>query len=129
MNRLQDIEGQFHLFSSSQGGRKAAVFSGYRPQHKIHNNCQTSGQHEYPNSTQVTPGETVATRVWLLSPEAYPNCLWVGREIGIFEGSLQVGTITVTCIFNKTLLGSPDAYSSVWIEPVGLNAESDSVVS
>ena len=128
MNRQQDIEGQFYVFPTRQGGRTTPAFSGYRPQHKIHDTYQTSGQHEYLNATQVAPGETVATKVWLLTPDVYPNSLWVGREIGVFEGSRQVGTLTVTCIVNDALLGSPETYIPVWVEPTGLDTQGKKIV-
>lgn len=128
MERSHDIEGQFYLVPSAAGGRKIHAFSGYRPQHKIYDNYQTSGQHEYLNATQVAPGETVSTKVWLLTPDVYPNSLWVGREIGVFEGSRQVGTLTVTCILNDVLVGSPETYNPVWVEPAGLGAHGRKIV-
>lgn len=128
MNRSHDIEGEFYAFPSSKGGRKTPAFSGYRPQHKIHDNYQTSGQHEYLNAAQVAPGETVSTKVWLLTPDVYPNSLWVGREIGVFEGVSQVGTLTVSRIVNEVLLGSPETYSPVWVEPAGLDAQGRKIV-
>lgn len=42
MNRSHDIEGEFYAFPSAQGGRNTPAFSGYRPQHKVYDNYQTS---------------------------------------------------------------------------------------
>jgi translation elongation factor EF-Tu-like GTPase len=117
MNRPHDIEGEFYAFPSAQGGRNTPAFSGYRPQHKVHDNYQTSGPHEYLGTDQVAPGETVSTKVWLLTPDVYPKSLWVGREIGVFEGSHQVGTLTISRIVNEVLLGSPETYDPVWVNP------------
>jgi translation elongation factor EF-Tu-like GTPase len=128
MHRSHDIEGEFYIFAAAQSGRRTPAYSGYRPQHKIHDNYQTSGQHEYLNATQVAPGETVSTKIWLLTPDVYPNSLWVGRKIGVFEGARQVGTFTVSRIVNDVLLGSPETYNPVWAEPPGLDAHGRKIV-
>jgi translation elongation factor EF-Tu-like GTPase len=129
MNRPHDIEAEFCLLPTAQGGRKTPAFSGYRPQHKIHENYQTSGQHEYLTATnQITPGETVLTKIWFVTPDVYPYSIWVGREIEVFEGSHMVGTLTVTRVVNAILIGSPENYNSVWVEPVGLDAQGRKIV-
>lgn len=128
MNRPHDIEGTFHAFPTPQGGRKLPAYSGYRPQHQLHDNYQTSGQHEYIGTTHVLPGETVETKVWLLTPDVYPKCLWVGREVGVFEGACHIGTLTVTRILNPVLLGSPETYRPIWVEPPGLDAQGRRIV-
>lgn len=43
--------------------------------------------------------------VQLISPENYPNSLWAGKCIKVFDGSRQMGTITVKEIFNPILDG------------------------
>jgi elongation factor Tu len=128
MERSHDIEGQFYVFPPALGGRSTPAFSGYRPQHQIHDNYQSSGHHEYLNVTQVAPGETVLTKVWFIAPDVYPNSLWVGREIGVFEGSRQVGILAVTRVLNGVLLGSAESYVSVWVEPAGRDAQGRKVV-
>jgi translation elongation factor EF-Tu-like GTPase len=130
MNHPHDIEADFYLYPTAQGGRRTPAFSGYRPQHKIHENYQTSGQHEYLNATnQIAPGETVLTKIWLLTPDVYPNSIWINREIEVFEGSRMLGTLTVTRVVNEVLLGSPENYNPMWLEPAGLDAQGRKIVS
>jgi translation elongation factor EF-Tu-like GTPase len=118
MNRECDIEGELYLFDTEQSGRKSPVFSGYRPIHRLYDNYLSSGRHEYPDVQSVAPGDTVRVRAWLVTPEVYPGCLWIGREIDVMEGAEQiVGKLTVTRIFNKILLGDAGSYNRIWVEP------------
>jgi hypothetical protein len=117
MNRQHDIEGEFSLYSTSQSGRKTAVFSGYRPIHKLYDNYLSSGQHEYPDVGQVAPGKTARVFAWLITPEVYPGSLWIGRELDVMEGPNHVvGKLKVTRILNNVLAGSAEAYSPHWVE-------------
>jgi translation elongation factor EF-Tu-like GTPase len=122
MNRTHDIEGEFHILPTNLGGRRGPAFSGYRPAHKVHDNYLTSAQHEYVGVTQIAPGETAHAKVWFITPDIYPHCLWSGRVIDVQEGSRVVGRLTVTKILNKTLEGTPERYNPIWVEPQGLNA-------
>lgn len=118
MNRECDFEGKFYLFDTKQGGRKTPVFSGYRPLHKLYDNYLSSGHHEYPDVQSVAPGDTVKVRAWLVTPEVYPGCLWIGREIDVMEGPERVlGKLTVTRIFNEILCGDAESYNGNWIKP------------
>lgn len=121
MNRQHDIEGLFHLYETRRNGLQIPVFSGVRPLHKLYDNYFTSGQHEYPAAEKIMPGETARALVWLITPDVYPGSLWVGREIDVVNGMLDViGKLTVEKILNPVLCGSPETYSSVWIEPPNL---------
>jgi hypothetical protein len=115
MNRPFDFEGLFTL-SASHG----PVTSGYRPQHALYDNYQSSGMHTYPEHGVVRPGDTATVEVHLISPEVYPHCLWEGRTLHVFEGSCLVGTLEVTRIATKGLRASPEKYQSRWLEPVEL---------
>ena len=118
MNRACDIEGKFHLFDTKQSGRQTPVFSCYRPIHKLYNNYLSSGHHIYPDVQSVAPGDTVKVCAWLVTPEVYPACLWIGREIDVMEGGEQVvGKLTVTQIFNEILHGDAESYNGRWIKP------------
>ncbi len=121
MNRPHDIEGAFQLLGPPQGGRQTPAFSGYRPQHKLHDNYQTSGQHTYLNVDQVAPGETANVAVTFITPDVYPRSLWVGREIDVLEGPRIVGKLRITRILNPILRGSAETYSPVWVEPSELD--------
>lgn len=115
--RAPDLEGEFHLFGGAANVRK---FSGYRPQHEVHKNYQTSGNHVYIGREFIDPGETVQVQVELITPEVYPHCLWVGRELMVLEGAKHVGTLRVTNVLNALLQVAPDAYKAVWVEPDSL---------
>jgi len=117
MNRQSDIEGELYLFDFNQGGRQSPVSSGYMPLHKLYDNYLSSGKHEYPATQCVAPGETAKALVWLITPEVYPGCLWIGRELAVMEGPRTVvGTLTITKIFNEILSGSADSYLPRWME-------------
>ena len=118
MNMAPDFEGTFYVLPSD--GRRTPVRSGYRPQHLIHENYQSSGDHTYPDQEWVNLGETARVHVRLISPACYPNCLWEGRVLQVLEGQKLVGLITITCIFNEVLRVSPEAYKPIWVEPAGL---------
>ena len=120
MERPPDFEGVFLLLP----GRGAAVQSGYRPQHVIHSNYQTSGEHKYLDVAKVNPGESARVAVRFITPEAYPRCLWKGRELSVQEGSRIVGRLTVTSILNEALRVTLESYSPVWVEPPGLQEAS-----
>lgn len=123
MNRQHDIEGLFHLYEKRRNGQQIPVFSGGRPLHKLYENYFSSGQHEYPDAEKIMPGETARALVWLITPYAYPGSLWVGREIDVVNGMLDViGKLIIEKILNPVLCGSAQAYSPVWIKPPNLLA-------
>jgi hypothetical protein len=115
MNRPFDFEGLFTLCASH-----GAVTSGYRPQHALHENYQSSGMHTYPSQGLVHPGETAAVEVHLISPETYARCIWEGRTLQVLEGSCIVGTLEVTRIVTESLRVDSEKYQSRWAEPVEL---------
>lgn len=47
--------------------------------------------------------ETAIGTITFISPEAYPNSLWVGKILRIQEGGKLVGYVQVTKIFNEML--------------------------
>lgn len=117
MDRLHDIEGELHLLPTDQGGRQSRAQSGYRPAHRLYDNYLTSGVHAYPDGDHIAPGESKNALVWFMTPAVYPGSVWVGRVLDVCEGMHLVGRITVTKVLNATLLGSPDTYSPLWVEP------------
>jgi translation elongation factor EF-Tu-like GTPase len=102
-HRSPDIEAEIWFIPTSDGGKSKPVVSGYRPQHLVKEDYQTSGEHQYLDKEQVFPGETALANIWFLSPEAYPNTIWLGREIEIREGHHLVGKAKVTKIYNLIL--------------------------
>ena len=121
MNRLPDFTGRFHLLRTSDGGRRTPAVSGYRPQHAIHDNYQTSGEHEYPDVAEVAPGQTVTARVRFITPEVYPACIWEGRIIPVLEGAKVIGTMTVSEIHNEALRCDASTFTPHWTEPKNLS--------
>ena len=102
-HRSPDIEADVWLLPTEEGGKTKPALSGYRPQHLIMEDYQTSGEHQYPDSGQINPGGKGIANIWFISPEVYPKTLWVGREIEVREGSWLVGWARVTKVFNPDL--------------------------
>jgi translation elongation factor EF-Tu-like GTPase len=104
MTPSPDVEAEFTLLIPEQGGRRSSpALSGYRPEHKVRDDYLTTGYRTYFGGDQVLRGQTVHWSIIFLSPEAYPHCLWVGREIDVQEGSRLVGRVRITKIFNSLL--------------------------
>lgn len=99
MNDIPDIEVIFEFI----GTRKNPIFNGYRPNHLIMDNYLTSGTHHYYNVNEIPPNGTAKGTITFITPEAYPNCLWVGKKINIQEGERIIGYATVTNIYNSLL--------------------------
>ena len=100
-----DVEVLFEFI----GTRKYPAADGYRPHHSVTGNYLTTGIHHYYNSQTVLPNGTVKGTITFLSPEAYPNSLWVGKKITIQEGERIVGYATILKVFNPILLGECNA--------------------
>lgn len=65
--------------------RKGVTQSGYRPSHLIKENYLATGIHNYYNVLEVPPSGKAKGTITFLTPEEYPNCLWVGQTIKIQE--------------------------------------------
>lgn len=101
--RQPDVEADVTFLPTSAGGRLSAVSSGYRPSHLIAEDYLTTGMHEYVGTDLVEPGDTARARITFLSPEVYPNSLWVGRVLALHEGSRVVGSAKIVAIMNEVL--------------------------
>lgn len=99
MNKNPDVEVIF-VFN---GTRARAMFDGYRPAHLVTDNYLTSGIHHYYDVDAVPPNGTAKGTITFISPEVYPQCLWVGKKINIQEGARIVGYATITNIYNPIL--------------------------
>ena len=99
VDRKPDVEVEFRF----NGKKINPVASGYRPDHLIKEGYLTCGVHKYFKEDIVMPDETVSGTITFISPEAYPRCLWVGKEINIQEGARIVGCAVVKQIFNPLL--------------------------
>ena len=105
MNRTPDAEVILRLLPTTDGGKANPVLSGYRPHYAIHSDYLTSVNHELLDDLAIHPGGQGRVNVWFITPEQYPNTLWIGREIAVSEGSKVVGSALVVSVFNATLLG------------------------
>lgn len=83
--------------------RHTPFFRGYRPVHAVTGDYLTTGVHHYYDVEYVHYGESAIGTITFISPEAYPNSLWVGKVLEIQEGSKLVGYAMVTKIFNEIL--------------------------
>lgn len=83
--------------------RKTPVKSGYRPDHLIKDNYLTCGAHYYYDDQIVYPGQDALGTVTFMDPNAYPECLWIGKVITFQEGAYIVGQITIIRILNPIL--------------------------
>jgi len=103
MNKKYDIEGIFTLTDRLLNSDDRTVYSGYRPQHKIKDDYHTSGEHQYPFVTNVKTGESATVLVKFITPEYYPHCISENQIIKLFEGSREIGEISIMKICNPIL--------------------------
>ena len=103
-DRVPDVEVEFRF----NGTKINPVASGYRPDHLIKEGYLTCGVHKYFKEDIVMPNETVLGTITFITPEEYPQTLWVGKKIDICEGERIVGSALITKIFNPTLRRSED---------------------
>ena len=99
MNNTPDVEVLFEF----NGTRKIPAANGYRPHHLVVDNYLTTGVHHYYGIQTVSTNGTAKGTITFITPEAYPNCLWVGKKINIQEGARIVGYATILKIFNPIL--------------------------
>lgn len=99
MIKLPDVEVLFEF----NGTRKSPAADGYRPAHLVAENYLTTGIHHYYEVDLVLPNGTAKGTITYLSPEAYPQCLWIGKKISIQEGEHIVGYATIIDIYNSLL--------------------------
>ena len=100
-DRSPDVEVVFEF----TGAKAKPTYNGYRPAHLVKDDYLTTGIHNYYGVECVVPNTKIKGTITFITPEAYPNCLWVGKEIDIQEGSIVVGKATVVKVLNKTLEG------------------------
>ena len=114
IDKNPDVEVLF-LF---EGKRATPYLSGYRPSHMVYEGYLTSGMHKYYGVTKVEPGGWALGTISFITPEYYPYCLWVGKEIPIQEGARIKGRAIVLRIYNDVLrakLKSPHSLAvSLW---------------
>ena len=97
MHCEQDVEALFRFIDF----RKNNVYQGYRPAHMVKEGYLTTGVHSYYNLDNDL--NELRGTITFISPEDYPACLWIGKEIGMYEGSKLIGYATILKIFNPIL--------------------------
>ena len=97
MEREPDVRVTFYF----NGTRQFPMKNGYRPAHLVKNNYLTTGVHDYFGVKEVAPDGTVEGTITFITPEAYPHCLWIGKEIYIQEGARIIGKARIMKIYNK----------------------------
>ena len=80
-----------------------AFANGYRPDHLVHKEYLTTGEHYYPNVEKLNYGESTLGYIKFITPNFYPHCLWIGKKIPFQEGATITGYATITKILNKVL--------------------------
>ena len=83
--------------------RDTPFHNGYRPVHLIKEDYLTTGVHQYYDRDIVKTGESVLGSITFITPEAYPHCLWEGKQMNIQEGNRVVGSAIVVNVFNELL--------------------------
>ena len=99
------------LLPAEEGGRKSPISSGYRGQHLIKPDYQTSAIIELIDIESLPPGESCLAKIKYITPEVYPNTLFVGREVAVYEGARKVGVAVIKQVMNQVLL-KPDQHVS-----------------
>ena len=99
IDRAPDAEVTFRF----NGTRRGPVADGYRPAHRIREDYLTTGVHCYFDAEEVAPDGEARGTITFITPEAYPQTLWVGKVLDIQEGERVVGTATVERVLNPVL--------------------------
>lgn len=104
--RSPDLKVIFRLTATTRKGDIKRVLSGYRPIYGIRTNYWSSAHHEFVGQSGLATGENCLADVWLLSPEAYPGTMWVGRLVSVAEGAQLIGQAQVLQVVNPLLLAT-----------------------
>ena len=90
MNRPRDIEVEITFLPTAHGGRQGPAFNGYRPQF-YYAGRDWDAPHEYPDVSQVNPGDTVRAFLAFLSPKEHVGKIRPGMAFLIREGGRILG--------------------------------------
>jgi translation elongation factor EF-Tu-like GTPase len=90
MPRARDIEVEIRFLSTVEGGRAGPALSGYRPQF-YYDGHDWDAVHEYPDVSEVNPGDTVRAYLAFLSPQEHLGKIQPGMHFEIREGARTIG--------------------------------------
>ena len=82
---------------------KNSFNTGYRPAFQIHKEYLTTGEITLIGRDYLEYNNEAISFIRFLTPEVYPNSVWIGKKIIFKEGKLITGYAIVTKIFNKIL--------------------------
>ena len=99
LNLPPDVEAEITFLLAEDGGRGGPAFNGYRPQFFYAGHDWDAVQ-EYPDVSQVNPGDTVRAYLWFLSPDEHAGKLRSGTAFLIREGRRVVGFGSVSRVIN-----------------------------
>ena len=92
-----DIEVSFDFI----GFRKDYIYEGYRPLHLICPGVLLTGYHHYYNLNR-TIGKLEGA-ISFIAADLYPESMWVGKKIEMYDNNVLVGRATVSKILNPIL--------------------------
>lgn len=103
--RSADFVAEVRFLPAADGGRAAAVRSGYRADHDLGlPNTLSGARHDYANGhADVDPGNTVFARLTLLAPELQIKRLHEGMTFSVREGPHIVALGKIIRVFNESL--------------------------
>lgn len=83
--------------------RDTPTGSGYRPAHLIKDDYFTTGVHTYYDRDILEPGNSCLGEITFITPEAYPESLYNGKIIDVYEASRMVGKVEIIEVYNDIL--------------------------
>ena len=95
----------FDIKAKVQNLRKSKSYfsNGYSPAFQVTDNYSTSGRITLINQDKLNYHETADAYIQFLTPEVYPNTMWIGRVLYFTEGNLITGSAVVKEIYNPIL--------------------------
>jgi translation elongation factor EF-Tu-like GTPase len=105
-----DLEADVTYVTTAEGGRKTPAKSGYRPtcDFGVPGVCNDSA-HFFVGRTWVAPGESVLTKIHLISPESLKGRLHVGQSFEVKEGARVTARAVIVRLHNESLAKPPDS--------------------
>jgi len=98
-----DLEATVAAVPTESGGRRYALFSGYRPMHAFGvSGTLYDALHEYPDGP-VEPGQSGRALLWLLQPELQRGAIFEGMEFTVQEGRRVVARGRIVKVLNEDL--------------------------
>ena len=101
---VPEIEAEIYYLTPEEGGRKTAIYSGYRGQF-FYDGMNFDAPQEFIDKEICNVGETVRVYLQTVNPKNHMGKLFVGKYFEIREGIKVVGKGKITKIirtdFNK----------------------------